>query len=107
MIDDMLAGLFGEVLLGRLSASRRARLLFRLFFGILGAALGAAGAVHFSGRSDLTENGPLRFAVIALFVFLASFSLFNVALGRKWRWPGVMFVVSFVALFVARVVLGP
>jgi hypothetical protein len=44
--------------------------------------------------------------MVAVFVFLASFSLFNVALARKWRWPLRLFVVSFAALFVSRIFFG-
>jgi hypothetical protein len=88
MIDDLLGGLFGEAVFGRLSRSRRAELLARLFFGLLGAGLGVAGAVHFARRPDLTGNTPMWLSMIAMFVFLASFSLFNVGLGRTWRWPG-------------------
>ena len=33
--------------------------------------------------------------------------LFNVALHRPWRWPGLGFVLSFVALFAARILFGP
>ena len=43
----------------------------------------------------------------ALFVFLACFSLFNVALGRRWRWPGICFALSFAGLFAARILFGP
>jgi hypothetical protein len=43
----------------------------------------------------------------ALFVFLACFSLFNIALKRSWRWPGAGFVLSFVALFATRILCGP
>lgn len=107
MIDDLLAHLFGEAVFGKLGHSRRAQLLFRVFFGLLGAGLGVAGAVHFALKTDLTQNTAMRLSMIALFVFLASFSLFNVALGRKWRWPGVLFVLSFVSLFATRVIFGP
>lgn len=107
MIDDILAPLFGEAAFGRLSRSRRAQLLFRLFFGLLGAALGVIGAFHFALATDLTANTAMRFSMVAVFVFLAAFCLFNVALGRKWRWPGRLFVVSFVALFGTRLLLGP
>lgn len=46
-------------------------------------------------------------SVIAVFGSLAAFFLFNVALHRPWRWPGLGFVLSFVALFVTRVLFGP
>ena len=70
-MDDLLGELFGEVVLGRLSRSRRAQFLMRLFFGLLGAVLGVAGAVHFTvGRRDLT-NSAMQATVIALVLFLA------------------------------------
>ena len=106
MLDDLLGGLFGEVVFGRLGRSRRAQLLARMFFGLLGAGLGIAGALHFMGRQDLTNNTPMWISMIAMFVFLSSFSLFNVGLGRTWRWPGKLFVVSFVALLVTRLLFG-
>jgi hypothetical protein len=107
VIDDLLAGLFGEVLLGRLTTSRRAQLLARLFFGFLGASLGAIGALHFFRQGGSQSNPAMSASMVALFVFLACFCLFNVALGRTWRWPGVLFVVSFVSLFATRIVFGP
>ena len=107
MIDDVLAGLFGEVLLGRHTRSRRAQLLGRLFFGLLGTALGVIGAIHVSRRFDDLQNGAMRWSMVAVFVFLACFFLFNVARGRAWRWPGVLFVASFVSLFATRIVFGP
>ena len=106
MMDDLLAHLFGEALFGRLSPSRRTQLLFRVLFGLVGAGLGVTGAVHFGFKDDLTQNTALRLSMVSLFVFLASFSLFNVALGRKWRWPGVLFVISFLLLFATRIIFG-
>jgi hypothetical protein len=106
VLDDLLGELFGEVVLGRLGRSRRAQLLARMFFGLFGAGLGIAGALHFMRRPDLTDNTPMWISMIAVFAFLASFSLFNVGLGRTWRWPGKLFVVSFVALFVTRILFG-
>ena len=106
MIDDILAGIFGEAVLGRLSNSRRAQLLLRLGFGILGAGLSVAGAIHFALKDDLTNNTAMRLSMMSLFVFLACFCLFNVAFARKWRWPGWLFVVSFVMLFVTRILFG-
>ncbi len=107
MIDDILAGLFGEVVLGRLTRSRRFRLIARLFFGLLGAGLGVAGAVHFGLRSGLTTNLAMRVSFVALLLSLALFWFFNVALLRRWRWPGILFIASFVCLFVARLLFGP
>ena len=108
MIDEILAEIFGQAAFGRLTPSRRVQLLFRVFFGLLGAALGILGAVHFGFyRPDLTTNTALRLSMVATFVFLASFFLFNVGLARPWRWPGKLFVLSFVALFVTRILFGP
>jgi len=106
MIDEMLGHLFGEAVFGRLNHSRRAQLLFRLFFGLLGATLGVIGAVHFALRTGFTANGALRVSIVLVFVFLAGFSLCNIALGRKWRWPAVFFVLSFLAMFATRILFG-
>jgi hypothetical protein len=106
MIDDLLAELFGEAVFGRSSRSRRAQLRARLFFGVLGALLGLAGALHFTvGRREVS-NPVMQAGMIAVFLFLACFSLFNVALGRRWRWPGICFALSFVGLFAARILFG-
>lgn len=107
MIDDLLAGLFGELVVGRLTASRRFRLVARLFFGLLGAGLGIAGAAHLGLRPGLTSNLALRVSFVVLLASLGFFWLFNVALLRRWRWPGALFVASFVCLFLARFLFGP
>lgn len=106
MIDDILAGLFGEILFGRLSSSRRAQLLARLFFGLVGAGLGVTGAVYMFHRPDV-QPSAMSMSMVAVFLCLACFSLFNVALGRTWRWPGVLFVFSFVSLLAAAILFGP
>jgi len=106
MIDDLLGELFGEAVFGGLGRSRRAQLLFRVFFGLLGAGLGFGGAVYFSSRGLETTNLAMHASMIAVFVFLGAFFLFNVALGRRWRWPGIGFVASFVALFATRILFG-
>jgi hypothetical protein len=106
MIDEMLGQLFGEAVFGKLGNSRRAQLLIRVFLGLLGTTLGIIGAFHFALRTGFTANGALRVSIIMVFVFLAGFSLFNIGLGRKWRWPGVLFVLSFLAVFVTRILFG-
>ena len=106
MIDELLEGVFGEIALGRGSNSRRAQLLARMFFGLLGSILAGIGGYHFATNAA-TANGPLRINIIALFFFLGCFSLFNITLARKWRWPGIFFVLSFVSLFVTRILFGP
>ena len=105
MIDDILEGLFGEAL-RRAPACDRARLLARLFFGMLGAGLGVVGAGHFYKRM-IDQNIVMSASIVVMFAFLACFFFFNVALGRTWRWPAVMFVVSFAAVLGSRLLLGP
>jgi hypothetical protein len=106
MLDDLLGQLFGEVVFGRLSVSRRAQLLARLFFGLLGAVLSVIGALHFFSRADLTANHALRASVMGTMLFFGAFWLFNVAFGRSWRWPAIGFIASFVAMFVTRIAFG-
>jgi hypothetical protein len=76
-----------------------------MFFGLLGAGLGVTGAVHFV-RAFAPRHTAMSASMVAMFVFLAAFCLFNVALGRTWRWPGVLFGVSFVLLFATRILFG-
>jgi hypothetical protein len=106
MIDEILTEIFGEALLGRAGRSRRFQLLARVFFGLLGALLGVAGAVYLALRSEMAQNLALQATMILVFVFLSCFALFNVALARQWRWPGRLFVLSFVGMFVVRIVFG-
>lgn len=103
---EILTEILGEALSRRVPSSRRVELLARIAFGLLGTALGAAGAVHFIRQPDLTGNKPMWLSMIAVFVFLAAFCLFNVSLARKWRWPGLLFIVSFGALFATRILFG-
>ena len=107
MIGEMLVEILGQATLGRIGHSRRAQVLLRLFFGLLGAVLSAGGAVYFLFRRDIAISVPFRAATVAMFGFFGCFWLFNVALARTWRWPAVMFAVSFVMLFVTRIVYGP
>ncbi len=107
MIGEILVGIFGEAISSRLNASRRIQLAIRLLFGLVGTVLGVIGAIYIGARPGITANTMLRASMVAIFVGLASFSLFNIALARSWRWPGRLFVVSFVALFVFRLLLGP
>lgn len=107
MIGEILVGIFGEAISSRLNDSRRVQLAIRLLFGLIGTMLGVIGAVYIGTRPGFTANTMLRASMVLVFLALASFSLFNVALARSWRWPGRLFVVSFVALFVFRLVLGP
>ena len=106
IVNDALGRLFGEAIGRRLPASRRAQLLVRIFFGLLGAGLAVAGLARFAVDPRLAANGPLRLSMLAMFASLGSFFLCNVALGRRWRWPAVIFVVSYVSLFVTRIAFG-
>lgn len=106
MLDELVAGVL-EAAFGRFEPSARARLLFRLFFGLLATALGLAGAWLFLSVERDIPNPALRGSIVAVFLFLAAFALFNVALGRRWRWPGIGFLIAFVAVFATRILLGP
>ncbi|HEX7087265.1 MAG TPA: hypothetical protein VF198_12945 [Vicinamibacterales bacterium] len=105
MLDDLLEGLLGEAIVRRFPAGRRAELYWRVFFGLLGTGLGLIGAIY-TAANFATANVPMRLSAVALMLALAAFSLFNVALLRPWRWPGLWFVASFVALLVTRIAFG-
>lgn len=105
MVDDILIGIFGEAVRSRLSGGPRTQLVARLLFGLLGAGLGLVGAVYMA-QNPRTENVAMAASMVAVFVFLCCFCLFNVALARTWRWPGWLFIVSFVALFASRLIFG-
>jgi hypothetical protein len=107
VIDDILADVFGGLAFGRLGRSKRAQLVARLAFGLLGAALAVIGAWHFALAALPGAGSAMRASAVALFLFLGCFSLFNVALARRWRWPGRLFLASLLALFVARIAFGP
>ncbi|MGE0440334.1 MAG: hypothetical protein AB7L66_20705 [Gemmatimonadales bacterium] len=104
MLDDILGEVFAEAVFGRIGRSRRVQLVARLLFGLLGACLGLAGIWHFAGIDS--TNRPLTASMIGLFAGMAAFFLFNVTLARRWRWPALLFAVSFGALFVARIAFG-
>lgn len=106
MIDELLVQLFGEAVFGRYSPSRRTQLLVRLAFGLLGAALGIAGAAWMLLRPD-GASPPMRFALALLFISVGTFWLLHLGLARTWRWPGILVAASLVALIAARFILGP
>ena len=68
--------------------------------------LGVIGAVFFLRDPPKTTNIPMVASMIAVFLSLACFSLFNIGMARPWRWPGICFVASFVSLFVTRILFG-
>lgn len=104
MIGELLAGLLGAALSERLGDSRRTQTLFRVGFGLLCTGLPIARFMHFMLRVDPGSNAPMH-ASMLLFAMVACFCLFNVALLR--RWPGRLFVLVLVALFVTRFAFGP
>ena len=105
MVDEILAEIFGRALFGRLGESRRTQLLARVFFGLLGTLLCTVGAVHFV-RAVAPRYTAMSMCMVAMFAFLAAFCLFNIALLRRWRWPGLAFVFALVALFATRFAFG-
>lgn len=107
MIGELLVGLLGEALAERLGDSRRTRTLLRLGFGLLGTGLAIAGFAHFLARVDPGRNPAMHASMLLLFAMLACFCLFNIALLRRWRWPGLAFVFALVALFATRFAFGP
>lgn len=107
MLSDFFSSVFeGASIEGR-ARTRRGRVIARVFFGLLGFALCAAGAVHFLLKPDFTSNGVLRGSMVAVFLFFGCFWLLNVALARPSRWPLKLFALSFAALFASRLLLGP
>lgn len=106
MLGDLVEGLIHGYIASRSRPTRRGQLAARAIFGTLGLALSIAGTLVVPGRLA-TMNGPLRLSVLLVFASMGAFSLFNVMLARQWRWPGLLFVVSFVMVFVTRILLGP
>lgn len=104
LLLEFIVEFFAEALAPQGDLSKRGEVVVRLLFGLLLAALGVAG-MWFTHGYDASAH--FRWAGIALFFFLACFGLFNVAFGRTWRWPGRLFVVSLVMLFVVRILFGP
>ncbi|MFZ5496117.1 MAG: hypothetical protein ACOZE5_12380 [Verrucomicrobiota bacterium] len=103
MLDDLLETLLTDVDLG-LKSSRRTQVILRIFFGALGVLLSAAGVWQMLFR--LQGGLHLRLCAASMFGLLAAFCLCNVCLLKKWRWPGVLFAISFGMLFVVRIVFG-
>ena len=105
MLGDLIAGLVEGYVASRIRPSWRWQLAARLFFGALGTGLSAAGAIVIAGRMD-TANTPLRLSAILLFASMGAFCLFNIMLARRWRWPGLLFVVCFALVFMTRILFG-
>lgn len=103
MLEEILEGLLEGWISSR-GTSKRLGLVFRVFFGLLGLGLSVAGIYHMM-RYDAGLH--FRLAAAASLFFLACFCVFNVTLLSKWRWPGRFFVLSFVVLFMVRILFGP
>jgi uncharacterized BrkB/YihY/UPF0761 family membrane protein len=99
----MLFELFGEVAFGRLSRSRKAQVVCRVFFGLLGMGLGLAGAYHFLARAPAPSLRLMHASIISMFLFIAALSLFNIACKRAWRWPTLGAAASFIVLLAASI----
>jgi hypothetical protein len=106
LIGEILFELFGEAAFGRLSRSRKAQVVARIFFGLLGTGLGLAGAYHFLARAPMPAHRLMHASMVSLFLFIAALSFFNVACKRPWRWPTLGAAVSFVILLAASLFRG-
>lgn len=103
MLDDLFDS--GEFAIGRAGQPGPAQRVVRVVVGVFGAALCLVGAGYIALRPE-SINPVLRTNMAAIFVLLGCFSLFNVALARRWRWPLRLFVVSFLTLFLVRILFG-
>jgi len=106
MLDDLFEGLSGDFALGRGRASRRAQLVARLFFGLLGAGLCGLGAAVLARRELPPGLGEFHAMSVLFLASIGLFALFVVALGRSWRWPGRLVLASLLAMILARLVLA-
>jgi hypothetical protein len=100
-LDDLLGTLFEDADLGT-SRSRRTTLVARMAFGLIGATLCLAGAYVFLTRADPGGTPVLRVCMAAVFASIAAFCLFNVMLGRSWKWPWLSVAACVIALFATR-----
>ena len=107
MIPEAIFEMIGEAAFGRLNRSRKAQVLFRVFFGLLGTALGLFGVYHFLVNVEPPASRLLHASIVALFAFVAARAFFHIACKRPWRWPVVGVAVSFAALFITRIAFGP
>jgi hypothetical protein len=101
MLDEIFEGILEGITLGE--PSKRAGNIIRILFGLMGTFLGFAGMVHVMGYDASLH---FRLAGAVLFFFLACLCCFNIMFLRRWKWPGLMFALSFVGLFVVRILFG-
>jgi hypothetical protein len=97
-LDDLLDGIGPDL------KSKRAQTVIRVLFGLLGLLLSAAGAWHMLGYDASVH---FRLAAVVLFFFVGAFFLVTVILASKASWPWKGFLLSFVLLFVVRILFGP
>ena len=100
-LDDLLGELFGDSDLA-LTRSRRLALVARMILGLAGATLFLAGAYLLPTRPDIGGTPAMRVAMAAAFAGLGASCVFNVMLGRRWKWPWLVAAASFIALFASR-----
>ena len=100
-LDDLLGELFGDSDLGA-TRSRRVALVARMIFGLAGGMLFLAGAYLLPTRPDMGGTPAMRVAMAATFAGLAACCVFNVMLGRTWKWPWLVAAGGFIALFATR-----
>lgn len=105
MLGDVLGELAESIEFG--PGSKRGQTVMRVLFGLLGLFLSAVGGFQMLVVGIDGAGLHFNFAATLLFVSLGAFCLFNVTLLRTWRWPGRAFLLSFLFLFVVRIVLGP
>jgi hypothetical protein len=103
VIDDLFEGLLDALFSGK-STSKRAEVVMRMLFGLMGVALSVVGIYHMMGYD---AGWHFRLAAAAMLFFLACFCAFNITLLLKWRWPGKFFILSLIGLFLVRILFGP
>lgn len=81
--------------------------LFRSLFGALGTALGLLGLWQVLGPDSPIPVVAWRIPAAMLMGGVAAFSLFNVLLWRRWRWPGRLCLISLPLLFIVRLAVPP
>ena len=102
MIGDIIGDIVGEIISGS-DPSKKFQAFTRVLVGLVGVALSIAGMVKmFSYDAGLA----FRLAAVFLFAMLACFCGINIALFKKWKWPGRLLLLSFPLLFVVRIIFG-
>jgi hypothetical protein len=103
VLDDLFEGLLDALFSGE-KASKRMEVIMRILFGLMGVALSVTGIYH---MMSFDASWHFRLFAMAMLFFLACFCAFNITLLLKWRWPGKFFILSFIGLFLVRILFGP